>query len=181
MSDTQLIQGGRQVQDVFGRRYRVGERDRDLLGHPRHWVAAAAWLAMLAVSTMQYGFGVLVPELAGSHGSRLSALWWALAVWVMCQSAVMMPLIRRWRLLRTAPRASTALGAVLCAAGLFSLAHSSSPVLLIVGYGVMGGFGAGLVYLSCIRVVAGWYPDRPARVATVSGAFCYGSIPFILI
>ena len=35
----------RELRDVYGRRYRVGESDRELLGRPRTWVT---WLAAAA-------------------------------------------------------------------------------------------------------------------------------------
>jgi MFS family permease len=49
-------------------------------------------------------------------------------------------------------------------------------------YGVIGGTGTGLVYATCVNIVAKWYPEaKGSRVGFVNGGFAYGSIPFIII
>lgn len=177
------------VRDVYGRRYRVGESDRELVGRARHWMLVTAWLAMFMVSATQYGYGVIVPMLAGTHGWRLDRAFWLLPVWALSQ-AVAVAALAWWRhrgAARTSPdtrataRWTVLLGGVLCAAGLFTLAYSGDFPLVVLGYGVAGGAGAGLVYGTCLDVIARWYPERPARVGVVSGAFAYGSIPLVLV
>jgi hypothetical protein len=67
-------QSGVDVRDVYGRSYRLGPNDRVLLGYSRVWVAAAAWLVMLAVSGTQYGYGMFAARLMqarpAAHASR---------------------------------------------------------------------------------------------------------------
>jgi MFS family permease len=171
----------REVLDFYGRRYRVGESDRDLLGRSRRIMLWAAWAAMLAASIGEYGYGALIPALSDAHGWAPQQGFWVLAVWALCQSLTVYPVAKlriRWGL---PPAATMSVGAVLCATGLVSLGGSGSLTVVLVDHGVLGGIGAGLIYGTALSVVAKWYPERPARMAFVSGAFAYGSVPFILL
>ena len=51
----------REVVDWSGRRYRIGEDPRALIGWPRWSVLLQAWVAMAAVGTMQYAYGAAPP------------------------------------------------------------------------------------------------------------------------
>src|ERR1041384_4434909 len=69
-------------------------------------------------------------------------------------------------------------GAALVTSGPVALAHASGIVPLL-GYSVLSGTGAGLVYATCGSTVAKWYPERSAaKISVVTGAFAYGSVPF---
>jgi len=46
---------------------------------------------------------------------------------------------------------------------------------------VLGGIGSGMVYSSCINIVAKWYPEKKGwRTGFVNGGWAYGSVPFII-
>src|SRR5207302_628129 len=92
---------GADVRDVYGRSYRLGPSDRAVLGRSRAWVAAAAWLVMLAVSSTQYGYGVFAVRLMRSGGLSLEAVAWGFTLWITCHSVASgaLPwLRRRWSL-----------------------------------------------------------------------------------
>lgn len=172
---------GRDVRDVYGRSYQLGPSDRVLLGHSRAWIAAAAWASMLAVSGTQYGYGAFAARLGHDASWGPQATAWGFALWIMCQSAASgaAPWLRR-RYGITPAKTVTA-GALGCVIGLLALDRAASPAFALTAYGVAAGLGAGLVYGTCVAVVAAWYPDRPSRTAVVSGAFGYGAIPIILV
>jgi MFS family permease len=66
--------------------------------------------------------------------------------------------------------------------GYITIAHSGNLLLAFLGYSVLGGTGAGLVYATCINMVGKWFPEkRGARTGFVNGAFAYGAVPFIYI
>jgi MFS family permease len=181
MSVPALRPTSREIRDFYGRRYRVGESDRELVGRSRTVMLWAAWAAMLAASLGQYGFGALIPVLSAGHGWTSPQAFWVLAVWVLCQSIAVYPAAKmrtRWGL---PPAATMSAGAVLCATGLVTLGGSGSFAVVLVNHAVLGGIGAGLIYGTSLSVVAKWYPERPSRMAFVSGAFAYGSVPFILL
>jgi MFS family permease len=58
---------------------------------------------------------------------------------------------------------------------------AAGPGWTLLGYGVLGGTGAGIVYAICSVVLSAWYPERPAaHVGFVTGAFAYGSVPLVI-
>lgn len=172
----------RELLDVYGRRYRVGESDLDLLGRPRSWMLWLSGAAMFAAGLQQYGFGAIAPALTSAHGWTFTEIVVTLAVWAVAQASVVFPVAWLRERGRLSPRAAVVLGGVLCAAGLVTLGHATSLATVFVGYSLLGGIGTGFVYGTCVGAVMRWFPDRTAtRVGAVSGAFAYGSVPFVLI
>ncbi|MFC4065881.1 OFA family MFS transporter [Actinoplanes subglobosus] len=170
----------REVRDFYGRRYRVGESDRLLLGRSRSWMAGLPWAAMLAISLFQYGFGAALPTLAGASGWSVWQAFTVLGLWVVAQAAGS-PL-GGWLYQRVRPAVPMLLGAVCCLVALVTLAHSDDLATVLLGYSVLGGLGAGLVYMTCVATVTEWFPERLAsRVAMVGAAFGYGAVPFVVV
>lgn len=49
--------------------------------------------------------------------------------------------------------------------------------LLVVGYGVLGGFGLGLAYIVPVALLQRWFPDRAALVTGLAvGGFGFGAV-----
>lgn len=165
------------IRDFYGRRYRIGESDRSLLGRPRAWMLGATWVAMLAAGAGQYGYGALLPSIVAERGWSWQQGCWVLALWTVCQSASVYPAAR----MRLRPAPTLAAGAVLCASGFIAVAGSGDFLVVLVSHAVLGGLGAGLVYGTCVSVVTRWYPERASRVALTTGAFAYGAVPFLLL
>jgi MFS family permease len=79
-------------------------------------------------------------------------------------------------------KAAMLTAAVCSGIGYITIAHSGNLLLAFLGYSVLGGTGAGLVYATCINMVGKWFPEkRGARTGFVNGAFAYGAVPFIYI
>ncbi|GGS96201.1 OFA family MFS transporter [Streptomyces griseoviridis] len=172
----------REVTDAHGRVYRVGETDRDILGHSRKSMVYLPWLAMMAISVFEYAYGSAEDTLSRAHGWSQSNTFWILSVWVFFQAGIAFPAgwLREKGLL-TARRAMYA-GSGMCLLGFLSLSHLDNVLLAVLGFGVVGGLGAGLVYATCINMVGKWFPERRgARTGFVNGGFAYGSLPFIFI
>ncbi|MEV4317369.1 MFS transporter [Actinocrispum sp. NPDC049592] len=166
------------VRDCFGRTYQVGPEPEALIGRSRAWMAWLPWAAMAATGVMQYGFGSLVPKLT-DRGWSVGATLWLLAVWAVFQALAGFPTAYLRERGRLGPRGVMVTGAVLMLAGMVSLAHFDSYLGALLGYSVLGGTGAGLVYATCSSTVAKWFPERmAARVSFVTGAFAYGAVPF---
>jgi MFS family permease len=163
------------TRDCFGRTYQVGPTPEEIIGRPRTWMAWLPWAAMAATGTLQYAYGSLVPQLIERGWSLAQALW-PLAIWAVCQAGAGFPTAYLRERGRLTPRTVMVTGALLLLAGQLSLAH-----LWPIGYSVLGGVGAGLVYATCTSTVAKWHPERMAdRVSFVTGAFAYGAIPFAI-
>ena len=168
-----------EVRDLHGRSYRVGERPQDIMGRPRKWMLWLPLVAMAGISVLQYGYSVAATAL---NGTSPTAAFWVLALWVMFQAgAAALTATLRHRSV-VAPSRAMIVGALLCAAGPFTLAYSDSFGLAVLGYSVLCGTGAGIVYATCASTVAKWYPEaRGARIGLVTGAFGYGAVPFIIL
>ncbi|MCZ9340201.1 MFS transporter, partial [Streptomyces sp. TRM76130] len=70
---------------------RVGETDRDLLGHSRKLMVYLPWAAMMAISVSEYAFGSAEDTLSRAHGWTQSNTFWILSVWVFFQAGIAFP------------------------------------------------------------------------------------------
>lgn len=171
-----------EIRDLHGRSYRVGERPHDIIGHPRRWMLWLAWAAMAGIGVLQYGYGVAVTALHVTTGSSATGALWVLALWVVFQAGAAAPTAALSHRFELAPSRAVLVGAVLCAAGPLTLAYTDSFVFAVLGYSVLCGTGAGIVYATCTSTIAKWYPEeRAVRVGCVTGAFGYGAVPFIAL
>jgi MFS family permease len=172
----------REVTDLHGRVYRVGETDRDILGHSRKLMVYLPWIAMMAISVFEYAYGSAEDTLSHAHGWTQSNTFWILSVWVFFQAGIAFPAGWLREKGRLTARTAMYLGSGMCLLGFLALSHLSNVLLAILGFGVVGGIGAGLVYATCINMVGKWFPERRgARTGFVNGGFAYGSLPFIFI
>lgn len=172
----------REVTDSRGRVYRIGETDRDILGHSRKLMVYLPWIAMMAISVSEYAYGSAEDTLGHAHGWTQTNTFWILSIWVFAQAGIAFPAgWMRERGILTARRAMF-IGAVLNLISFASLSHIDSVWLAILGFGVVGGIGSGLVYATCINMVGKWFPERRgAKTGFVNGGFAYGALPFIFI
>jgi MFS family permease len=170
----------RDVRDVYGRRYRIGEDARELTGHSRRRQLWAAWACMVAISPLQYSFGTAALGLDRGWGAAQTL--WLLAIFVACQALVAIPAAWVQRVRRATPTQLVIAGGVLAAVGLVALAHADSYPAVVLGYSLLGGIGAGLVYAACITTSARWFPDRrTATIGFVTGGFAVGAVPSIAL
>ncbi|MEU3412472.1 OFA family MFS transporter [Streptomyces sp. NPDC006658] len=172
----------REVTDARGRVYRVGETDRDILGHSRKLMVYLPWISMMAISVSEYAYGSAEDTLSSAHAWTQSDTFWILSVWIFFQAGIAFPAgWLRERGLLTARRAMY-IGAVMCLLGFLALSHFHDVLPAILGFGVVGGVGSGLIYATCINMVGKWFPERRgAKTGFVNGGFAYGSLPFIFI
>ena len=81
-----------EVTDKRGRVYRVGETDRDILGHSRALMVVLPWVAMMAISVFEYALRRPPrTRFPTAHGWTSSNTFWMLAVWVFFQAGVAFP------------------------------------------------------------------------------------------
>jgi MFS family permease len=169
----------REVSDVYGRHYRIGESAEELTGHSRRSLMWAAWACMVAISPLQYAFGAAALGLQTVHGPVQT--FWLLAAFVACQAGVAAPVAWLHRSAIASPVHLTVAGGLLSAAGMLSLAHADGFAGALLGYAVVGGGGAGAVYSTCLTTAAKWYPDRrTATIGFVTGGFACGAVPAIV-
>jgi MFS family permease len=140
------------------------------------------WAAMFAVSVFEYGWGAVVGTLEKKYGWTLGDVFWLASVWAVFQAGVAFPAGRLREKGIVSAKAAMLVAAVCSGIGYVTIAHSGNLLLAFLGYSVLGGTGAGLVYATCINMVGKWYPEkRGARTGFVNGAFAYGAVPFIYV
>jgi MFS family permease len=137
---------------------------------------------MMGVSVFEYGYGAAADTLQQHNGWSMSQAFWIVTIWAVFQPLVAFP-AGRWRESGAlSVRTAMLLGAACTGIGFLVIAHTSDILLVILGYSVLGGIGAGLVYASCINMVGKWFPERRgARTGFVNGGFAYGAVPFIFV
>jgi MFS family permease len=168
--------------DAKGRDYRVGESAEQILGRSRAWMMWLPWVAMMGVSVFEYGYGAAADTLQEHNHWSMSQAFWIVTIWAVFQPLVGFP-AGRWRESGAlSVRTAMLLGAACTGIGFLTIANTGSMPLVILGYSVLGGTGAGLVYASCINMVGKWFPEkRGARIGFVNGGFAYGAVPFIYV
>jgi MFS family permease len=138
-------------------------------GYPRILVPPAALAVHLAIGQV-YAFSVFNLPLTRLIGITHSApadwdikevVWtFSIAIAILGLSAA---LFGRW-VERVGPRKSMFVAA-LCFGGGFIVAalgvHYHALLLIYFGYGVLGGCGLGIGYISPVSTLIKWFPDRP--------------------
>lgn len=172
----------REVTNNKGRVFRIGETDRDLLGHHRRIMVILPWIAMMGISVSEYAYGSAEDTLSKAHGWTHTGTFWLLSVWVFFQAGVAFPAGRLREKGILPARTAMLIGSALCLVSYIAVAHIDNIILAIIGFGVIGGLGSGLVYATCINTVGKWYPERRGgKTGFVNGGFAYGAIPFIFL
>jgi OFA family oxalate/formate antiporter-like MFS transporter len=81
--------------------------------------------------------------------------------------------------LKIGPRYTTLIGAVLYSSGIFLSAFVTSPTMLYLTYGVMGGAGVGFIYVCQLSTLVKWFPNSKGAITGVATAFfAIGAIVF---
>lgn len=148
----------REITDANNRVYRIGESDREILGRSRSWMVWLPWLAMMAVSVYEYGYGAAEEAIRDAHGWSMSETFWLLAIWALFQAGIAFPAGKLREKGIVSARAAMLIGAALSALGFVTLTQGNLFVAYL-GFAVCGGIGAGLVYATCINMVGKWFPE----------------------
>src|SRR5579875_2859525 len=172
----------REIVNETGRIFRVGEDPRSILGYPRWVPIIAAWVAMCLAGLLEYTWGALSDSLSSQHNWGAAPTFWLFSVYVVFESFVtpatafllgrgILPV--RW---------AVVLGGIICGIVAYGwLANSTSIWEAYLSYAVLGGIGSGMVYSSCINIVAKWYPEMKGwRTGFVNGGWAYGAVPFVI-
>ena len=179
---TTTSEGYQLVTDDHGRVYRVGESPQAIMGHGRGIMVWLPWVAMMAISVFEYGYGAAADTLQKVHGWTMGETFWIVTIWAVFQAGVAFPAGRLREKNIVSARTAMIIGAFSAAIGFLSITHFSNLALVWIGYSVIGGSGAGLVYATCINIVGKWFPEKKgARTGFVNGGFAYGAVPFIYI
>jgi MFS family permease len=151
------------------------------------WLVPPAALAIHLSIGQAYAFSVFNIPLSRAAGAtdpgpgdwKLSTIGWVFSLAIVCLG-VSAAVFGAW-LERVGPRKAMFVAAV-CFAGGFQVAAfgvaSHQIALVLLGYGVLGGIGLGLGYISPVSTLIRWFPDRPG-MATGMAIMGFGGGAFI--
>jgi len=182
MSAISATTGYKEVTNETGRVFRVGETPKQLLGYPRGAVIMAAWSAMCLAGLLEYTWAALSGSLQAAHHWGNAPVFWLFSFYVIFESFVQIGtgLLRQRGLLPV--RYAVMIGGFVCGILAYALtAYGTSIWTAYFGYAFLGGLGSGMVYSSCINIVAKWYPEKKGwRTGFVNGGWAYGAVPWII-
>lgn len=147
------------------------DRERSIAppGYSR-WLVPPAALAIHLCIGQAYAFSVFNIPMTKLRGITapvpqdwsLEALGWIFSI-ALAMLGLSAAMFGKW-LEKVGPRRAMA-AATACFSGGFMIAalgvHVHQIVLVYLGYGVLGGIGLGLGYISPVSTLIKWFPDRP--------------------
>ena len=148
----------------------TGAIDRAATGN--RWVQLVLGvIAMMAISSPQYTWTLFTGPLNAKLGTTLAELQWTFSLLIILQtwfSPFQAHLVDRF-----GPRTLITIGAMMAGGSWVLAAYVQSVRGLYLTYGVIGGFGTGIIYVGVIGLMVRWFPDRRG-LATGLAAAGYG-------
>ncbi len=125
------------------------------------WLMAAAALLIHFPLGQAYAFSVFNAPLAKLLGVSLTNVGWIFSIAIICLGLAA-AVFGKW-VEAVGPRLAMLASAILFFSGLciaaLGVAANSLPIV-IAGYGVVGGIGLGIGYISPVSTLIKWFPDR---------------------
>ena len=136
---------------------------------PNRWgQLALGVVAMMAISSPQYTWTLFTGPLNTKLGTTLAELQWTFSLLVILQT--WFSPFQAYLVDRFGPRLLISLGALL-SGGSWILASSVDNLwALYLTYGVIGGFGTGIIYVGIIGLMVRWFPGRRGLAAGLAAA-----------
>jgi MFS transporter, OFA family, oxalate/formate antiporter len=155
--------------------------DQSPAQHPNRWtIATAAAAVMLTIGTI-YSWAIFTQPLLVAYRWDLTTTTWAYAIANFSLAAVGAVLGGFWQD-KAGPRTVAMVGVTLWGLGnvLAGLATSAfGAPWLYVSYGIIGGIGAGMAYITPLSMVTKWFPDKKGLAGgLVAAAFGLGAFVY---
>ncbi|HTV38181.1 MAG TPA: oxalate/formate MFS antiporter [Xanthobacteraceae bacterium] len=128
-------------------------------------------IAMMAISSPQYVWTLFTGPLNAKLGTSLAELQWTFSLLIILQT--WFSPFQAYLVDRFGPRLLISIGALLSGASWVLSAYAQNLWALYLTYGVLGGFGTGIIYVGIIGLMVRWFPDRRG-LATGLAAAGYG-------
>jgi oxalate/formate antiporter len=128
-------------------------------------------IAMMSISSPQYVWTLFTGPLNQKLGTTLAELQWTFSLLIILQTWCS-PL-QAYLVDKFGPRLLISIGALMAGGGWVLSAYVGSIWALYFTYGVVCGFGTGIIYVGIIGLMVRWFPDRRG-LATGLAAAGYG-------
>lgn len=126
----------------------------------------AAGVGVLLLAGVVYAWSVLAVPIAAEFSewskAKLSVTF-TLVMFLFCTGQI----ITGFAGDRLKPKTGVWLGGALLLAGFFIASKAQSAGVLYLGFGVLGGLGAGVAYIAVMSSVVKWFPDKRGLVSGV--------------
>ncbi|MBX6328828.1 MAG: oxalate/formate MFS antiporter [Pseudolabrys sp.] len=125
-------------------------------------------IAMMSISSPQYVWTLFTGPLNQKLGTTLAELQWTFSLLIILQTWCS-PL-QAYLVDRFGPRTLISVGALMSGGGWVLSAYVDNVWMLYLTYGVICGFGTGIIYVGIIGLMVRWFPDRRGLAAGIAAA-----------
>ena len=128
-------------------------------------------IAMMSISSPQYVWTLFTGPLNTKLGTSLAQLQWTFSLLIILQT--WFSPFQAYLVDRFGPRLLISIGALMSGGGWVLSSYVDNLWALYFTYGVICGFGTGIIYVGVIGLMVRWFPDRRG-LATGLAAAGYG-------
>jgi MFS transporter, OFA family, oxalate/formate antiporter len=154
------------------------------VGMPNRWVIAIAGTVVMVTIGCLYSWGLFTQPLLVAYGWDLRTTTWAYAIANFSLAAVGAVIGGFWQD-QAGPRKVAMVGVALWGLGNVLAGFGTSAFgapWLYATYGIMGGIGAGMAYITPVAMVTKWFPDRKGLAGgLVAAGFGLGAFIYNLV
>ncbi|MGA8902990.1 oxalate/formate MFS antiporter [Bradyrhizobium sp.] len=132
-------------------------------------------IAMMSISSPQYGWAFFTKPLRDSLGVQLSALQVTFTLLIVLQT-FLSPL-QGYLIDKFGARLLIASGCLLSGVGWIMAGYATSLTGLYLTYGLFCGVGTGIVYVGVVGLMVRWFPDRRGfATGVVAAGYGFGAL-----
>jgi OFA family oxalate/formate antiporter-like MFS transporter len=136
------------------------------------WVQLLLGLvAMMAISSPQYVWTLFTGPLNQKFGTTLAEIQVTFSLLIVLQT--FFSPFQAYLVDRFGPKLLISVGAIMSGGSWVLASYADNLTSLYITYGIIGGFGTGIIYVGIIGLVVRWFPDRRG-LATGLAAAGYG-------
>jgi MFS transporter, OFA family, oxalate/formate antiporter len=128
-------------------------------------------VAMMAISSPQYVWTLFTGPLSQKLDAPLAEVQVTFSLLIILQT--FFSPFQAYLVDRFGPKLLISVGAIMSGGSWMLASYANSLTALYVSYGVIGGFGTGIIYVGIIGMAVRWFPDRRG-LATGLAAAGYG-------
>ena len=132
-------------------------------------------IAMMSISSPQYGWTFFTKSLQESLGVQLSTLQVTFTILIVLQT--FLSPIQGYLVDKFGARILIATGCLLSGLGWITAGYVTSIVGLYFTYGLFCGVGTGIVYVGVVGLMVRWFPDRRGfATGVVAAGYGFGAL-----
>ncbi|MGH7015260.1 MAG: oxalate/formate MFS antiporter [Stellaceae bacterium] len=132
-------------------------------------------IVMMSISSPQYVWTLFTGPLNKAMGTTLAELQWTFSLLIILQT--FFSPFQAYLVDRFGPRLLIAVGALMAGGSWVLSAFVTNIWALYLTYGIIGGFGTGIIYVGIIGLMVRWFPDRRGLAAGIAAAgYGFGAI-----